>query len=584
MKGKKGIYLRLLSYARPYIPRLFAALGCMVLASACNIVAPWLLKNVVDDVLISKNMIMLNFLAVGLVLLYAAKNAAYYGQQYLMNWVGQKVVMDVRLELYDHTQRMSLKYLYGTRVGELISRITNDVTKVQEMITTVVIDIVVQSLSFVGMIALLLFLNWKLTVITFIVIPIAAWVLDKASKKLRAVGHDIQRRLADLSASAYEAISAVRIVRSFATEDQEFDRFREQNRLHFKALMKGTQVNAALTGIIETILVAALAVILWFGGRLVVAGEMTPGELVAFLGYLALLVQPIRAFSRVVARLQQGLASADRIFEIIDTESEVTPPKAPVYLEDITGRIDFEGVCFAYRDENWVLRDVDISIEPGEKVALVGPTGAGKSTLADMIPRFYDPQHGSVRIDGVDVRRLDFKTLRRQIGIVPQDPVLLKGSIAFNIGYGLDDPDPDLIREAARVAGIHPFIESLPDGYETEVGERGVTLSGGQRQRLAIARAVVRNPRILILDEATSSLDAAVEQEIQEAMRKAMKGRTSIIIAHRLSTVREADRIIVLDKGKVVEEGNHEQLQKAGGLYAKLCAIQFGDVDAQVSG
>ncbi|MDN5335495.1 MAG: ATP-binding cassette, subfamily bacterial MsbA [Synergistales bacterium] len=584
MKGKKGIYLRLLSYARPYIPRLFAALGCMVLASACNIVAPWLLKNVVDDVLINKNMMMLNFLAVGLVLLYAAKNTAYYGQQYLMNWVGQKVVMDIRLELYDHTQRMSLKYLYGTRVGELISRITNDVTKVQEMITTVVIDIVVQSISFVGMIALLLFLNWKLTVITFIVIPIAAWVLDKASRKLRAVGHDIQRRLADLSASAYEAISAVRIVRSFATEDQEFDRFREQNRLHFKALMKGTQVNAALTGVIETILVAALAVILWFGGRLVVAAEMTPGELVAFLGYLALLVQPIRAFSRVVARLQQGLASADRIFEIIDTESEVTPPKDPVYLEDITGRIDFEGVCFAYRDENWVLCDVDISIEPGEKVALVGPTGAGKSTLADMIPRFYDPQHGSVRIDGVDVRRLDFKTLRRQIGIVPQDPVLLKGSIAFNIGYGLEDPDPGLIREAARVAGIHPFIESLPEGYETEVGERGVTLSGGQRQRLAIARAVVRNPRILILDEATSSLDAAVEQEIQEAMRKAMKGRTSIIIAHRLSTVREADRIIVLDKGKVVEEGTHEQLQKAGGLYAKLCAIQFGDVDAQVSG
>jgi subfamily B ATP-binding cassette protein MsbA len=295
-------------------------------------------------------------------------------------------------------------------------------------------------------------------------------------------------------------------------------------------------------------------------------------------------VQPIRAFSRVVAKMQQGLASADRIFEIIDTQSEVAPPKDPVYLTDITGRIDFDGVCFSYRDEGWVLKDVSISVSPGEKVALVGPTGAGKSTLADMIPRFYDPQRGAVYIDGVDVKRLDFKTLRRQIGIVPQDPVLLKGTIAFNIAYGLGDPGEEVIKNAAKVAGIHRFIESLPEGYETEVGERGVTLSGGQRQRLAIARAIVRNPRILILDEATSSLDAAVEQEIQEAMQKAMRGRTSIIIAHRLSTVREADRILVLDKGMVVEEGSHEELRKAGGLYERLCTLQFGGADARTSG
>jgi subfamily B ATP-binding cassette protein MsbA len=348
--------------------------------------------------------------------------------------------------------------------------------------------------------------------------------------------------------------------------------------------MHGTQVNAALAGTIEVILVTALAVILWFGGRLVIGGEMTPGELVAFLGYLALLVQPIRAFSRVVAKMQQGLASADRIFEILDTQSEVVLPKDPVSLPDITGRVDFDGVFFSYRDESWVLKDVNISVAPGEKVALVGPTGAGKSTLADMIPRFYDPQQGTVRIDGVDVKLLDLRTLRRQIGIVPQDPVLLKGSVAFNIAYGLDHPEDEVIVNAAKVAGIHRFIESLPEGYKTEVGERGVTLSGGQRQRLAIARAIVRNPRILILDEATSSLDAAVEQEIQEAMQKAMKGRTSIIIAHRLSTVREADRIVVLDKGMVVEEGSHEELKRAGGLYARLCALQFGGDDAQASG
>ena len=575
--GKQSVYFRLLAYARPYVKRLLAALCCMLIASGCMVVAPWLLKNIVDDVLISKNSTVLNLLAVGLVALYLFKNVAYYGQQYLMNWVGQRVVLDIRLRLYDHMQRMSLKYLYGQRVGELLSRITNDVMILQDMITGVLIDVVVQSLSFIGMVGFLLYINWRLTLITFAVLPVAGLVIDRTSKRLRKVGHDIQRQLAGLSAIANEALSAIRIVRSFATEEQEYKRFQSQSGAHFSALMRGVQTNAALMGAVEIILIVALAIILWFGGRIVIRGGMTPGDLVAFLGYLALLVQPVRVFSRVVARMQQGLAAGDRIFEILDTENEVVTPEDPVFLKPIKGDISFRKVSFSYIEGNRVLSDIDLNIRPGEKVAIVGPTGAGKTTLADLVTRLYDPDSGNVLIDGVDVKDLDLSTLRKQTGIVPQDPVLLKGSVAFNIAYGCESATEESIKEAARIAGIHTFIESLAEGYETEVGERGVTLSGGQRQRMAIARAVVRDPRIIILDEATSSLDAAVEQEVQDAMRKAMKGRTSIVIAHRLATVREADRIIVLETGRIVEEGAHEHLKSAGGLYSRLCELQFGN-------
>jgi len=573
----RNVYRRLLHHSRSYARRIAGALVCMVLSSACAVVAPWLLKNIVDDVLIQKNLFMLNMLAVGLVLLYTAKSAFYYGQQYLMSWVGQRVVVDLRLRLYDHMQRMSLRYLYGRRVGEMLSRITNDVTILQSMITNVLVDMVVQSVSFAGMVGFLLYINWKLTLLTFLVLPVAAWVLDVASKRLRGVGHDIQQQLAGLSAIASEALSAIRIVRLFATEEQEYERFQSQSNSHFRALMRGVQTNAALTGIIEVILISALSVILWFGGRLVVSGELTPGELVAFLGYLALLVQPIRVFSRIVAQMQQGLAAADRVFEILDIESEVLVPEKPQFLENLKGNIEFRNVTFAYKEDSTVLDDVSFVIRPGEKVAIVGPTGAGKSTIADLISRFYDPGKGSILIDGADLRGLDLRTLRRQTGIVPQDPVLLKGSIRFNIAYGCEKATDCDVEKASRIAGIYDFIKSLPEGFDTEVGERGVTLSGGQRQRVAIARAIVRDPRILLMDEATSSLDAAVEHEIQDAMRKAMTGRTSIVIAHRLATVREADRILVIEKGRIVEEGTHESLKGSGGLYSRLCALQFGE-------
>ena len=579
LKDKKAwsSYVRLLGYCKPYKMRLAAALACMVLSAIFGIIPPWLIKNVVDDVLINKQSSTLNLLAVGIVALYILKAVFGYGHMYLMTWVGQKVVIDIRLELYDHTQRLSLAKLYSKRSGEFLSRITNDVATLQNILAAVVVDFVVQGCTFIGIIGFLLFINWKLTLVTFVVTPLAVLVIDKASSKLREVGGTIQEKLAMVAAIAQEALSSIRIVRAFVTEEKEYARFENESNRHFKAVMKGTQVRGFLEGVVEVILIAALAFILWFGGRDVIKGRLTAGELLAFLTYIGLLVQPIRVLSRVISTIQQGVASADRVFEILDEKNEVPLPDKPVVLKPMDGRICFRDVWFAYKDKSWVLKGLDFEIEKGQKVAVVGSTGAGKSTLADLVMRFYDPQKGCILIDGTDLRQLDLKTYRRQIGVVPQDPVLMKGTLAYNIGYGFEGvTDADMVK-AAEIAGILDFIRGLPDGFDTEVGERGVTLSGGQRQRIAIARAVVRDPRILIMDEATSSLDALVEQQVQDAMRKAMEGRTSIIIAHRLSTIRDAGRIAVLSGGKLVEQGTHEELISMKGHYHRLFMASNGE-------
>ncbi|MEG1825069.1 MAG: ABC transporter ATP-binding protein [Cloacibacillus sp.] len=575
-KEEWASYLRLLKYCAPYKRRLTYAIICMVFSALFSVMPPWLIKNVVDDVLIRKEMFMLNVLCVSVVILYILKAIFAYCNLYLMTWVGQKVVIDLRLELYDHTQRLSLLTLYSKRSGEFLSRITNDVSTLQNILASVVVDFVVQGCTFIGIIGFLLFLNWQLTLATFTIIPIAVLVIDAASSKLRKVGTVIQERLAMVAAIAQEAVSSIKIVRSFATEEEEYARFKEESNLHFAALMKGTQVRGALEGIVEVILIMALAIILWIGGRDVISNKLTAGGLIAFCTYIGLLVQPLRVLSRVVSTIQQGAASADRVFEILDEANEVPLAKHPI-VKQISGGIKFDNLFFQYTPDKSVLKGLGFEIKPGEKVAIVGPTGAGKSTIADLVMRFYDPQEGTVLIDGTDLRQLDLKSYRRQIGVVPQDPVLMKGTLAYNIGYGCKNMTREQLVKAAKMADIYDFIMAAPKGFDTEVGERGVTLSGGQRQRVAIARAVVRDPKILILDEATSSLDALVEQQVQVAMHNAMQGRTAIIIAHRLSTIRDADRIVVLRDGVVAETGTHDELLAAKGQYYRLYAASSGE-------
>lgn len=563
-------YIRLLKYCLPYKKRLIFAVISMILAALFSILPPWLLKSVIDDVLVNKQAGMLNLIVLAVILLYIGKAVFNYAQLYLMTWVGQRVIIDIRLELYDKTQRLSLSTLYSQRSGEFLSRITNDVATLQNILASAVVDMIIQGSTFIGIVCFIFYLNWKLTLITFAACPLVAFAIDKTSAKLRQVGGTIQSRLATVAAIAQEAISSIKIVRSFVTEEEEYERFKTESYSHFRAVMRGTQYKGVLQGAVEVILISALAFVLWTGGRLVISGDLTAGELVAFVTYIGLLGHPLQALSNSFSSIQQGAASADRVFEIIDMANEVALPENPIALKPMKGQISFDDVWFGYDKDIPVLKGIKLDIKEGESVAIVGPTGTGKSTLADLVMRFYDPQQGTIYIDGIDLKQLELDTYRRQTGVVQQDPVLMKGSLAHNIAYGFPDATKEDLIRAAKIADIYDFIESLPDKFETEVGERGVTLSGGQRQRVAIARAVVRDPRILIMDEATSSLDALVEKQVQQAMNNAMEGRTSIVIAHRLSTIRNADRIIVLSGGKIVEQGTHDELIAVQGHYYNL--------------
>ncbi|MBQ3457644.1 MAG: ABC transporter ATP-binding protein [Synergistaceae bacterium] len=557
----------LYTYTKIYRLKIFLAVIFMLISSGLNVIPPYLFKSIVDEVLISRNTLMLNIICVVVVLIFGLKAITLYLQRYFMNEAGQGVVMDIRNSLYNHMMRMKLGTIYASRTGELMSRITGDAATLQNIVTTTFIDLLFNLITFMGMFAFIIYINWKLTCLIVIVLPFVGFLLSFAGKKLRIAGHNVQEHLADITATAQEAFSAVRVVRSFANEDAELERFRQAGQGNYDALLKAVSVQGILAGVIEVFLIIALAVVFWVGGRSVIDGELTPGELISFTGYIAFMVQPIRSIMNQMGIIQTGIASAERICEVLSIPAEDDTPTT--HHIAITGAVKFQNVSFSY-DKQEILHEINIDVEAGGKIAIVGPTGAGKSTIADLIPRFYEPSSGKILIDGVDISLFSLKDLRRQIGIVPQECILMRGTIAFNIAYGLDEIDMEKVKEAAEIADISEFIESLPEKYNSLVGERGVTLSGGQRQRIAIARAVIRDPRILILDEATSSLDTASEQAVQKALNQAMKGRTSIIIAHRLSTIKNADRIYVLKDGRFIEAGTHDELLKSGGLYAEL--------------
>lgn len=572
---------RILRYLSPYKVRLSAGLVSMVFHSFFTIffvkVFQDLIETIINDISAGGTGLQkLNWIALSMVLIYFLKGISYYGQKYLISYVSQKAVKDIREELYSHLQGLSLSFYNKNKTGEIISRVTNDVGKLQNSIVSSAITLVDQTLTLLGGIAYLFYLNVRLTLLLVVMIPLMTYVLAKFNRKIRRVSKKVQIRIADISDILQETLSAVRVVKSFGREDYELSRFQEKNDSNFRAKVKTAQYGAVLTPIIELIAAMAFTAILWYGGYEVFRGRMQPSALIAYFTLLLTITSPLRSMSKLSSTVQKALAAAERVFETMDIHNHLKEEvKDAEVLSSVEGHVEFVDVSFSYNEGEEVLSDINLQALPGEIVALVGPSGAGKTTLVDLIPKFYQPDSGVICLDGKDINKVNLASLRKFIGIVPQETVLFSGTIKDNIRYGNLEASDEEIIAAARAANAHDFVMKFPKQYESLVGERGVGLSGGQRQRIAIARAILKNPRILILDEATSALDAESESLVQEALDRLMQNRTTFVIAHRLTTIKNADKIIVVSGGRIKEKGTHDELIARGGVYSRLYQGQF---------
>jgi subfamily B ATP-binding cassette protein MsbA len=476
-----------------------------------------------------------------------------------------------------------MKFYKDNRGGEIISRVINDVNILQNFIVSGVIVLIKDPFILIGGICLIFYIHWKLALLTMVVAPLIAFTIARIGARIRKLTYQIQSRMADVTSILQETILGISIVKLFCGERKQIDKFHNKNREYFKLYVKSIKLMSASTPIVELLGITGVILVIWYGGYEVTQGKLTTGSLIAFVGYLLTVSRPIKEFTRANMLIQQAIAASQRIFELIDTKVMIVEAPTAIELPAVKGKIEFVDVSFGYNDKEYVLKDINLKIEPGEILALVGPSGGGKTTLVSLIPRLYDPVMGVIKIDGYDIRNVTISSLRKQIGIVPQYTILFPGTVAENIAYGEKDISLDKIIEAAIAANAHEFIINLPYGYDTYIGENGVKLSGGERQRIAIARALVRKPRILILDEATSSLDTESENAIQAALAKIMHHQTTIVIAHRLSTIIHADRIVTINDGRITEIGTHHELVSCNGLYKRLYEVQFSNVDNMVN-
>ncbi len=596
---------RLFSYVKPYRKRLAIAITCLFVSSMLGLMVPLVSGLLVDAIsgqtasgrstvfgfvgdfygnVLKRNPPqfrggVLNWVALVMLGVFVLQALFNFVQSYFLTYVGERVMADLRLQTYEHIQRMSLRFFSDRHVGEITSRVTNDVTTIQS-VTTVNIATFLQNLvTFAGGLSLMLFLSVRLTLLTMVVVPGMLLAGFYFGRRIRGISTEVQDRMANATAVLEETVAGIRVVQSFAREPYEIKRFRQAIEEAFRTSMRRTRVRSTFLPIVSFLGFTALVLVLWYGGRQVVSGQISPGDLVSFLIYSATIAASLGTFTGLYSQLQEALGATQRVFAILDTEPDIRDKPDAVALPPINGEIVFDDVYFAYEhgvdERDPVLCGINIRVRPGEILALVGPSGAGKTTLVNMIPRFYDATKGAITIDGYDLRDVKLHTLREQIGIVPQETLLFSGTIGENIRYGKLDATEAEIIDAARAANAHQFITRLPQGYNTVVGERGVKLSGGQRQRVAIARALLKDPRILILDEATSALDSESEALVQEALERLMQGRTTFVIAHRLSTVQIANRIAVMESGQIVELGSHHELMTLNGLYSRLYSLQF---------
>lgn len=569
-------FLRLVQYVREYRLRLFSACLCSAGVAILMAVNAWLVEPVLDKVFIEKDQFLLMVLPAVILVAAILRGVFAYGQAYLMSYVGNWIVADVRQQLFMQLVRLPVRFHDANTSGRLVARVINDVNQMANAIPSILRDLFQQGLTFIAMTGVAFYQNWKLASILLFVIPLSALVLVKISKRLRRLATWGQESMGDMASVLKEAFSGIRIVKAYGKEDVEGRRFETTNLSFRRASQKSAQVSAVASPLMQVIGAIGIAIIIWYGGYLVITTSMKPGAFFSFLTAMFLAYAPIKRLTGANQSIQVALAAAQRVFDVLDLENEHDKDIGKKSLPTISNLLEFRNVSFEYEDsEEAALRNISLSIPVGEVVALVGSSGSGKSTLVSLVPRFYRPTQGAIFIDGHDVRQVARASLRRQIGIVSQETVLFDDTVRNNIAYSRPEAEEAEIVQAAKAAFAWEFIERLPSGLETLVGENGVKLSGGQRQRLAIARAILRDPPILILDEATSSLDSESEKLVQEALSNLMKNRTTLVIAHRLSTVQHADRIVVLDKGRIAEMGSHVELLKKGGLYTRLYHTQF---------
>lgn len=569
------VLARLLAYLRPHWQRMALALGCMVIASGLTLLTPYLVSLAIDDAIAPGDRAGLLRLTLGLAAAFLGLYVATAGQRYLLSWVGQRVLATLRAQLFRHLQKLSLAYHDSHIVGVTISRVINDVAVINDLLSQGLITLVGDVVVLGGIIAVMLSLSPRLALLTFSVLPLMAlltwWFARRAQRAFRQTRSRIAAVVGDLA----ENLSGMRVIQAFAQENTSEERFDNVNQANRDAYVEAMSLSFVFLPAVEFLSMLATGVVLWFGGRAVAAEELTLGVMVAFLAYVARFFQPIQELSQLYTTLQAAMAGGEQVLALLDTPPEVQDAPDAIPMPPIVGRVELRDVSFGYRPGLAVLRHINLIIEPGQTAALVGPTGAGKSSIANLAARFYDVNEGAVLIDGLDVRRVQQASLRRQMGLAPQEPFLFAGTVADNIRFGRPEADDAAVTAAAQQANAHAFISQLPQGYATPILEGGVNLSLGQRQLISIARALLANPRLIILDEATASVDTVTEGLIQDALEKLLAQRTALIIAHRLSTIQRADVIYVVDGGQIVEQGRHEELLARGGVYSTLYARQY---------
>lgn len=568
------MYKRLLKYLQPYGKRFFQALFAMVCVAALTALPMWLLKEIVDNALIGKNSVLLLEIVILIPFIYLLKGVFVYVQDYLMYYIAHKVTLDIRDDLFAHLQSLSFDFYDKAPTGKIISRLTNDVSILETALVRIPATLVRDGLTLIFLIGLLFYLHWKFALISLVAFPLSTYPLIKFSKKMRRISQEGQTKMAELYALIQELVFGINVVKSFTQEEKEIARFHQENRNFFNIIMRFIRTEILSRPVMELIGAVAGSFILLYGGYDVIRGAWKPGAFFAFLGAALSAYNPIKSFTGLNPQLQQALSASERIFNLLDEKPAITEPTGAKILPSFKKEIVYENVWFTYDGEDYILKNVNLTVNQGEIIALVGPSGAGKTTLINLLPRFYDIQKGKITIDGHNLKELNLKSLRNQIGMVTQEIILFNDTVKKNIAYAKPTATDEEIVKAAKIANAHEFILNLPEKYDTVVGERGIMLSGGERQRIAIARAILKNAPILILDEATSALDVESEKLVYEALDRLMENRTTLVIAHRLSTIRRANKIVIFDQGEIIAYGKHEELMEKCELYKKLYQIQ----------